>query len=130
MIELMAEKIAITIKQANKEETASIAVMKFALIIVINFLIPVILALSAGIITGAWAETWLTIAAFVTLRMMSGGYHFDSPVPCMLVTTAVMAIPPHVMIPDNWCILFTSFSLVLFLFLAPANLKGYNTMPE
>ncbi len=37
MIESLAEKLAVKIKKTNEQDTVSIAVMKYALIIVINF---------------------------------------------------------------------------------------------
>ncbi|MGG1313659.1 accessory gene regulator ArgB-like protein [Cohnella laeviribosi] len=130
MIETLAENLAIRIKRANREQTASVAVMKFALIIIINFCIPISASLLIGAVTGKVAETAIGIGFFILLRMISGGYHFASPIPCMLSTAAVTAIPPHLTFSELWTPVLTAGAFILVALLAPANMKGYNTMPE
>jgi accessory gene regulator B len=130
MVETLAEHLAARIKKANPEQTASVAVMKFALIIVINAVIPIVAAIAFGALTGKWPETMLAIGYFAALRMISGGYHLEKPVPCMVVTFLIVAIPPHIPLSDEMAAWLTAISLVLVLWLAPANMKGYNTIPE
>jgi Membrane protein putatively involved in post-translational modification of the autoinducing quorum-sensing peptide len=130
MVEALAERLAGKIKRANPDQTVSVPVMKFALIIVINFTIPIAASLAFGALTGKWLETLTAMIVFVALRMISGGYHFESPIPCMLVTFTIIAVPPHISLPEPWIYLLTAAALVLFTWLAPANMKGYNTMPE
>lgn len=129
MIDSWSEKIAVSIKQANVRETASVEVMAFALTILFNFAIPVIVSLLIGLLTGALPETALSVAAFVVLRMLSGGYHFRSPVPCMLAMIAITATPPHIRLPEEWTFILTAAALTLAICLAPSNMRGYNTMP-
>ncbi|OUM93855.1 MAG: post-translational modification of quorum-sensing peptide protein [Thermobacillus sp. ZCTH02-B1] len=130
MVESWAEKLAIKIKQANPEQTASVPVMKFALIIVINFTVPVIAAMAFGISTGKGAETLTAVSYLLCLRMLSGGYHFERPLPCMLITFLIVAVPPHMDMAEQWTPILTGIALILVLLLAPANMKGYNTIPE
>ncbi|WP_019007778.1 accessory gene regulator ArgB-like protein [Cohnella laeviribosi] len=130
MVEAIAESLAAKIKRANQEQTASIAVMKFAIIIVLNFTIPVVTSLAFGAFTGKWFETITATGFFVLLRMVSGGYHLETPIPCMLLTFAVMAVPPHLTFPEPWTLILTAVAFVLVTLLAPANMKGYNTIPE
>jgi Membrane protein putatively involved in post-translational modification of the autoinducing quorum-sensing peptide len=130
MVEALAESLAIKIKQANPNQTVSVPVMKFALIIVINFTIPVFASLAFGALTGKWLETLTAMVFFIPLRMISGGYHFESPIPCMLVTFTIIAVPPHISLPDSWIYILTAAALILIAWLAPANMKGYNTIPE
>lgn len=130
MIETMAERLAVWIKNANEKDTASVEVLKFALIIVINFLIPCTSALVIGAILGKPAETALAILAVVLIRAISGGYHFRSSAVCSIVTAIVMIVPPHIPLPDEWNLYITLFCLVLFAIFAPANMKGYARMPE
>ncbi|XEC93907.1 accessory gene regulator ArgB-like protein [Paenibacillus tarimensis] len=130
MIEAWAEKLAISIKGANEKETASINVMKFALIIIINFLIPCMCALMVGLMTGKSVETAVSVLTFVLVRASSGGYHFQTSTVCTVVSTIVMAVPPHISFPDQWNIYVTGFAFILFLIFAPANIKGYARMPE
>lgn len=130
MIESWAEKLAVTIKGANESETSSIAVMKYALTIVINFLIPYTAALLIGFITGKPLETAISVLAIILVRASSGGYHFDSSSICIIVTAAAAAIPPHITLATSWSLILTAVSLLLFLIFAPANIKGYAQMPE
>ncbi|REJ12513.1 MAG: post-translational modification of quorum-sensing peptide protein [Thermobacillus sp.] len=130
MVEALAESLATKIKQANPNQTASVPVMKFALIIVINFTIPVVASLAFGAVTGKWLETLTAMIFFVALRMISGGYHFESPIPCMSMTFIIIAVPPHISLSEKWTWFLTVTALVLVALLAPANMKGYNTIPE
>lgn len=130
MIEALAEKMAFSIKKANQQETASVAVLKFALIIIINIIVPVAVSLLIGAVTGKFVETLFSIISFIAIRMLSGGYHFSSPIPCMTAMVVVVSLPPHLALPGNWTIYLTAAALLLFLLLAPSNLRGYHTMPE
>lgn len=130
MIESMAEKLAVWIKSADEKDTASIEVLKFALIIVINFLIPCILSVIIGIITGKPVETTLAVLTIVIIRAISGGYHFRSSTTCTIVTTLAMSIPPHIPFPSEWSMHATLFCIILFAIFAPSHMKGYARMPE
>ncbi|MFC3767691.1 accessory gene regulator ArgB-like protein [Paenibacillus sp. GCM10012303] len=130
MIEVWAGKLARTIKSANEQQTAHEAVLKYALTIVINFVIPVCASLLIGWITGQFLGTLLSLTAFTLLRAVSGGFHFKSANVCMIVTTCIISIPPHITIPGLWVPVFTSISFILAVLLAPANIRGYARMPE
>ncbi|MFS0723028.1 accessory gene regulator ArgB-like protein [Paenibacillus sp. 1P07SE] len=130
MIEAWAEKLAISIKNANTRETSSIAVMTYALIIVINFLIPYTSAAIIGLLTGTLLETGFSIMMLVLVRAVSGGYHFQSSALCTLVTLSVAAGAPHLPFPEDWILLATGLCFILFAIFAPANIKGYARMPE
>lgn len=130
MIEMLSEKIAASIKKANESETVSTEVMKYALIILFNIFIPIFIVLILSLITGKIAENALAIISFVSLRMASGGYHFKSPVMCMLTTIVVTGIPPYLPSFDFLTLPLTAVSLIIILLLAPANMRGYHSMPE
>ncbi|TMV49479.1 post-translational modification of quorum-sensing peptide protein [Paenibacillus mesophilus] len=130
IIEAWSEKIAVSIKKVNENETVSVGVMKFALIIVFNFTIPFLISLCIGAIGGKFSDTLLAIAAFVMLRMLSGGYHFKSSTVCMLSMIVVAVIPPYIHFSELWTLIFTITSMVLVALLAPSNMRGYHRMPE
>lgn len=130
MIEAWAEKLALRIKDANQQDTVSVGIMKYALIIVINFAIPFVSAVTIGIATGKAAETLLCFLALVLLRTVSGGYHFESSTLCMIMTTAMVAAPPHLAVPELWIPYMTAGSLIVFGILAPANIKGHTRISE
>lgn len=130
MIEALAEKMALSIKKANEKETVSVAVMKFALIIIINIIIPVVLSLLVGLLTNKLLETAFALGTIIVIRMLSGGYHFRSPIICMTAMIIGATLPPHITLPEYWILGLTIISIILFLVLAPSNLRGYHTMPE
>lgn len=130
MIEAWAEKIALRIKKANQQDTVSVGIMKYALIIVINFAIPFVTAIAIGVATGKAADTLLCFLALVLLRTVSGGYHFESAALCMVITTAMVAAPPHLAVPEPWLPYITGGSFILYGLLAPANIKGHTRISE
>lgn len=130
MIEAWAERMAISIKNTNEKGTVSIEVMKYALTIVINFMIPYSAAAVFGLLTGKFADTVLAIVAFILIRSASGGYHLQSSTGCMVLTFILSAAPPHLPFPSEWMVYATALSLLLAAILAPANIKGYARMPE
>lgn len=130
MIEAWAERMAVSIKRSNEQETISVAVMKYALTIVINFLIPCVLVMLVGVISGRFSETLLSLCALVAMRAVSGGYHFNSMVACIGATIVVAAAPPHIPFPQEWIVYGNVVSLAVMAVLAPANIKGYARMPE
>lgn len=130
MIESWSEKIAYSIKKANEEQTASIPVLKFALIILFNFTIPIIISLVIGAILGLLGEVALAATSFILLRMASGGYHFKSSSVCMLTMIIVAIVPPLFSIPSEWVLICNLCSLTLVAILAPSNMRGYNNLPE
>jgi accessory gene regulator B len=130
MIESLSEKIAKFIKRANEHETVSVEVMKYALIILFNIFIPILIVLGVSLFTGKIAQSLIAIISFVLLRMASGGYHFKSPIMCMLSTILATGIPANIPLPDSLTLPLTIVSLVLVIMLAPSNMRGYHSMPE
>ena len=130
MVEALAQHLATKIKRASPHQTASVPVMKFALIIVINFMVPTVASLLFGAMTGKLLETLTAMGYFIALRILSGGYHFETPVLCMVATCITFALPPHLELNGQWTLMLTTLSLLMVLILAPSNMRGYNTIPE
>jgi accessory gene regulator B len=130
IIEGWSEKIAVSINNVDDKKTASVAVMKFALIILFNYSIPVFLSLIIGAICGTFMGTLLSITTFTVIRMLSGGYHFKSSSVCMSAMVIIAVVPPFVHLPEIWIMSLNLLSIVLVLLLAPSNMRGYHRMPE
>lgn len=130
MIDGLAAKLANGIKKTNPEKTASVEVMQFALIILINGLITFVLALLIGFLTGKFVETVLILLAFILLRFVTGGFHFDSSIKCTVVSTGLAILLPHVPITFQMLnLLLGVLSLILILMYAPANIEGHTRIP-
>lgn len=130
IIERAAERIALAIKRANAEETVSVAVMKFALILLINLVVSVTGTLTIGAVTGKFRETLLSLVWFAMLRTISGGYHFHSNYLCIVATIAIVTVPPHVQLPEAIVQALTVSSICLVWWLSPSHLRGYNRISE
>src|SRR5690554_2422168 len=110
-IDVLARRIAVSIKNTNPEKTHSVEVMTFALIILMNGLLSFSLALLIGAITGKAYMTLIAIIAFVLLRFCSGGFHFQSSMACTIVSCAIFAIIPHIPVNYEWFLILTGLSL-------------------
>jgi accessory gene regulator B len=122
MIEWVAGKLAFSIKQVNQEETSSVDVMKFSLILVLNAFTIIVFSLIIGGFTGKLAETAVTLFSFALFKFFSGGIHLKSSDTCALVSITAMSLLPHIPIYHHWIIWLTSISLVIVFFFAPANM--------
>lgn len=130
IIEGWSEKIAISIKNMDRNGTASVPVMKFALIILFNYSIPVVISLVIGAFCGTFGSTLLSLLTFTVIRMLSGGYHFKSSTICMTAMIIVGVIPPFISISGEWVFILNFMSIILVLWLAPSKMRGYHRMPE
>lgn len=130
MIDFLAGRLAFKIKQANPEQTASVEVMKFSLIIVLNAFSIVALSLMIGAASGKFAETALTLFSFALLKFFSGGSHLKSSGQCVLWSTAAMTILPHIPVNLHWMLGLTSASLLLVAVFAPSKIQQKKRIPE
>lgn len=130
MVEILAEKLANSIKKGNEEQTASVAVMKYALIGVINTATIIFVSIAIGIIFNKFPQTALSLFAFALLRFFSGGYHLKSPLNCILVSTSTMSLIPHIPISNSLIMYLTLASAILVAIFAPSNIRGIARLPE
>jgi accessory gene regulator B len=129
MIERMANQLAITIKQANPQRTSSVEVMKFSLIILLNALATIILTMAVGLVTGKFWDTVLVLISFAVLRFFSGGLHLRSSEACVVVSTAVLALIPHLPL-DQYTQVITIISFILTVLFAPSNAEGHHRVAQ
>lgn len=117
---ILSNKLASAIKQANPEETSSIEVMQYALSIILNSLLIVTVSLLIGWFTGELSNTAIALSSFAILRFYSGGRHLKTAASCNLFSITLCTSLPHLAhsITDNlW--LFNVVSLILILAFAP-----------
>lgn len=126
MIEGLAERIAVSIKRANEQQTVSVDIMKFSLIILLNTVLIIVLIVICGFITGKLTETLLAFLSFAGLRIVSGGFHFKSAISCTIASTLLFAAIPHIPITMNQSIGMLLISLLLVGIYAPSNIEGHS----
>ena len=132
MINRLSETIAIKIKNANPEETASVAVMTFALVSILQHIITISLILLIGAATGHFIDACIVNVSFIVLRLFSGGFHFRSSALCILVSTVAMA-PIPILAPyvtPRLALVLTIASFVIAVIYAPTNVKRTRIKPS
>lgn len=125
-----AERIANAIKQQAPEETASVEVMKYALVSLYHGLSVLFASLIIGAITGKLVETLITLIAFALLRFLSGGFHFESALTCFIFSTVISSAIPHIPLPDGYFLIVMITSIILLGIFAPSSVKGVTRIPE
>lgn len=130
MIEKMAERIALTMKRINPDETASVEVMKFSLSLLINLMAITTLSLAIGALTGKFSETLLVLVSIAILRQVSGGIHLKTSEACVIFSTLAVVAIPHLPINEKWCIILTIVSAVLVLIFAPSRIEEQTRIPR
>jgi accessory gene regulator B len=125
MVDTFAQRLAMKLKEVNPEETASVEVMKYALIGIIHNGIIILTALIAGLFTGHLLDTLLAIICFIALRFVSGGFHFKSSLACFVFSSVVFVIIPLIPAAEWVLVLLNSVSLLLALVFSPANIEEH-----
>ncbi|MDO3675585.1 accessory gene regulator ArgB-like protein [Paenibacillus ehimensis] len=120
MIKRPSRTIAVWLKNANPKETASIEVMEYALSILINISLIIIISLGIGHSTGKYGETALALFTFILLRFFSGGVHLQSSFGCITTTVVLCSTIPHLpVLSKSEMLIFTFICILLLLFFAP-----------
>ncbi|NEN86530.1 accessory gene regulator B family protein [Paenibacillus elgii] len=120
MIRRPSRAIATWLKNANPEETASIEVMEYALSILINISLIIIISLGIGHSMGKYGETALALFSFILLRFFSGGVHIRSSFGCMAITIVLCSTIPRLPVLNKAeMLIFTLLCVCLLLLFAP-----------
>ncbi|MCL9660467.1 accessory gene regulator B family protein [Paenibacillus hunanensis] len=130
MIEYLAQRTAEHIKQVIPEHPASIAVLKYALQIVINTLGIVLMTILFSSLLGTFQYAMIIMIVFALLRQLTGGYHLQSGVSCIVVSSSLFVALSLVTFSDLYCIIFTCMSILLILIFAPSNIHKQSRIPK
>jgi len=130
LINAIATKIAIKLKEANPEETASVEMMKFALVGILHNTLIFVTALVAGLCLGQLLETLVAAISFMILRLVSGGYHFKTSISCFLFSSFVFIGIPFITLDNLWFWIINTVSILLVLIFAPSNIKEHIRVSE
>ncbi|MNC29135.1 putative regulator protein [compost metagenome] len=117
---ILSYKLAAAIKQANPQETSSIEVMQYALNIILNSLLIVIISLLIGWFTGSLPDTAIALVSFAALRFFSGGRHLKTAAACNIFSITLCSSLPHIsyLVQDHLWLINMS-ALILILVFAP-----------
>ncbi|WP_420800401.1 accessory gene regulator ArgB-like protein [Paenibacillus piscarius] len=116
----LANRIAVSIKEANPEETHSVEVMEYSLGIILNTLLIIVCTAIIGLFLGHFAECTAFLFCFCILRLSSGGFHLKTALACNIVTTLLSTIlPTFVTLSTSALWIANILSLIIIITFAP-----------
>ncbi|WP_430039569.1 accessory gene regulator B family protein [Paenibacillus ehimensis] len=125
IVESVAERVAIYI--SDQPGSSSVAVLKYGLVTLINFILTILIVLSITTITGDLISGLIAIIGFPILRYVTGGLHLKSAILCNLVTSFFMLLSVYLYI-DYWYngFILTLISMLILFIFAPSGIKRSN----
>ncbi|MBW4085810.1 accessory gene regulator B family protein [Paenibacillus sp. S150] len=130
MIDTISARLARGIKNTVPEHPASLAVLKFAIAVVLNVAFIIALTLGASLFTGNTTEAALILISFAMLRQVTGGVHLKSGTACVLLTTALFTLLSYVDMNTAYVQVLNVTSLALVLWLAPIGIERQTRIPK
>lgn len=125
MIDTVSNRWALKLKELNPEETASVEVMSYAFQGILHNGITFLTALIFGLIYGNFWDTLLATFALMALRMVSGGFHFNSALVCFLVSAFVFIVIPFIKLEGVEVLVLNIINLILVLLFSPTNIADH-----
>ncbi|NEU25285.1 accessory gene regulator ArgB-like protein [Paenibacillus ottowii] len=129
MIETVALKLANQIKRTVPDHPASVPVLKYALALILNATMIIVLTLFASFFTGRMVEAVTILIAFALLRQVSGGIHLKTGMACVVVTSVAFTYISCISLNNGWTNLFTGIALILVLCFAPSRIEKQSRIP-
>jgi len=129
MIDTLALRMAAGIKRAVPEHPVSEAVLKYALIFILNAASIILLSLLVALFTGRVGETVSVLVFFALLRQLSGGLHLKSGVWCVAVSTAGVTAISFASFSGPAVIGITAAAAILVLLYAPSGIEKQTRIP-
>ncbi|MFC4305038.1 accessory gene regulator ArgB-like protein [Cohnella boryungensis] len=130
MINKVSYSLASYIKREVPENTPSIAVMSYALYIIVHSLMTISLILIFSLLFDSFLATLTALLYFMALRIFAGGYHLHNSWLCTILTVIVVCGSPFVQVNDTMLIAINLVNTLLVAIYAPRNFKGYARIPE
>ncbi|MEC0248882.1 accessory gene regulator B family protein [Paenibacillus chitinolyticus] len=120
----VVDKIAIHFAETihkNAKESSSVAVLKYAIAAVLNFLVFFLIVTFICSVTGHFIDGLIASLAFPALRYFSGGFHLKSATACNVISAALVLLAVLTPIGWNWWIVLLAATILAFT--APNNVK-------
>lgn len=130
MIDFLAVQAAEHIKRKVPDHPASIAVLRHALAIIINMLFVIIITVSITVITGTLLKAIIIMATFSILRQVTGGYHMQSGIGCVVASSLLFILLSLITLPTSILIIITIISASLVLMFAPSKIEKQSRIPS
>ncbi|MFD0712719.1 accessory gene regulator ArgB-like protein [Paenibacillus sp. GCM10027626] len=129
MINSLANILAIRIKSKVPEHPASVAVLQYSLLFILNSLSIIVLTMCISLFTGKIFETFVALTAFAVLRQVSGGYHLKSGLLCIIISTTVIVLLSFTDCNSTVTMSLNIASAILVLMFAPSRIERQTRIP-
>jgi len=129
LIEAISHRIALGIKAQVPEHKASVAVLQYAVNLVLNTFSIVGFSLLAGVLTGRLSEAVIVLVSFALLRQVSGGYHLKSGMLCIAVSTIGVTIVSFADFNPLITLIMNGIAFILALIYAPSRIEKQTRIP-
>ncbi|WP_019909609.1 accessory gene regulator B family protein [Paenibacillus sp. HW567] len=129
MIELLAAKMAFSLKRSVPDHPSSVEVFKFAIAMMLNVIFIVLATLGISLFTGHTGEAAAILISFALLRQLTGGIHLKSNLQCTVVSTLTFTGISLLVLPELWTVLATTAALLAILLLAPVGIDQQSRIP-
>lgn len=130
MLEHIALKLATGIKSRVPDHPASLAVLKFAIAILLNTISIILFTLLISVWTGKTIEAAIALISFAALRQMSGGVHLRSGLFCVAVSTGLLTLLSLARFGPAVHYALSASSLLLVLLFAPSGIEKQSRIPK
>lgn len=119
----MIEKISLNIAnfiRSNNEKAASVEVLKFSAVIVLNTILVIVCIFGIALITGHAVTALILLSSYVILRFFSGGAHLPSSTLCNIFSIVSFTLLIHLPV-EQWTtgLALNIAALVLVILYAP-----------
>ncbi|MDF2923602.1 MAG: hypothetical protein K0R57_2516 [Paenibacillaceae bacterium] len=127
---ILSYKLAKMVKEANPEQTHSLAIMQYSIEILLNTLSIIIISSIMGWFIGELASTLIVLLSIMVLRLLSGGAHMPTMGGCIVVSVSLcVGIPLIPPVGNDIVWLMTAFSTLFVLLFAPSPERNSNMPP-
>ncbi|MGF7050772.1 accessory gene regulator B [Paenibacillus sp. DS2015] len=130
MIESLALKIAIGIKQSAPNHPSSVDVLKYGLALLLNIVFIITGSLMISMVTGKVTHVVAILISFAVLRQLTGGIHLKSGMSCMICSITLFTVVSFANFDGYYVELLTGASLLLILLFAPSGMNEQSAIPE
>lgn len=121
MIEKTARDIALFLKNKFPDEMPSAAIIEYVMKFIIQNVLPLVIIIFFSLIIDKFRETIIFLLGFVTLRVVTGGFHFRSREVCFISSVVFILIVLQIPTISNLNIYLNFISFVIIAIFAPQN---------
>ncbi|MGG1311912.1 MULTISPECIES: accessory gene regulator B family protein [Cohnella] len=130
MIDFLASRMAVAIKRSAVDHPASVDVLTFSLIAILNGLSIVLITMAVSLFTGRPGEAATALAGYALLRQMSGGIHLKSGDLCVVVSVLGLTAMSFADFNGTAVAAMTGAAALLALAFAPSRIDGQTRIPR